>query len=156
VLGTNGTSTSSVAWTMDPMTRPQCTVLMPNGMQSTKRCWCGMCKDGSPCTSGKDGKDGNMCGFAQGPTKGPWTVANNSCTGTCNWVEATQSGRCSDNPAQSCFPDSGTIVATGLAEVHDGFYVSQLANLICMPSFNVDGLSAAVDQIGGFPGPFLA
>jgi hypothetical protein len=154
VLGTNGTSTSSVGWTMDPTTRPLCTATTATG----KHCWCGMCSDGKPCISRKDCADGGACGAAASPMPAslPWKVANNSCTGTCNWVAATQSGKCSNDPKLSCFPDTDPMVATGLAEVHDGFYIAQLANLICMPSFNVGTpISAIVDQLGGFPGPFL-
>jgi hypothetical protein len=153
VLGTNGTSTSSVQWTMDA-TRPMCTATGSTG----KSCWCGMCTDGKPCTSTKDCTTGT-CGAAKGPapTNIPWNVANNQCTnGTCNWNPATQSGRCTDDTTRPCYPDTGSMIATGLAEVHDGFYISQLANLICMPSFSTGGgLSALVDIIGGFPGPFL-
>jgi hypothetical protein len=48
------------------------------------------------------------------------------------------------------------MIATGFAQVKDEFYTAQFANLICMPSFNVGNfLSAAVDTLGGFPGPFL-
>jgi hypothetical protein len=152
-LGTNGTSTSSVGWTMDPTTRPMCTASTAMG----KHCWCGMCNNGMPCTSGKDCPDG-FCGAKNPPgnTNIAWSVANNNCTGTCNWDAATQSGRCSNDASIKCFPDSGPMIATGLAQVGDGFYITQLANLVCMPSFNVGTfLSAAVDQLGGFPGPFL-
>jgi hypothetical protein len=150
VLGTNGTSTSSVGWTMDATTRPQCTT-------AAKPCWCGMCRTGTPCTSGKDCPDG-FCGASQGPAPAniPWKVANNACMGTCNWDAATQHGTCSDKPTTPCFPDTDPMVATGFAEVHDGFYITQLANLVCMPSFSTGGgVSALVDVIGGFPGPFL-
>jgi uncharacterized protein (DUF779 family) len=117
-----------------------------------------MCGDGKPCISKKDCVDGGACGAAASLPPGniPWKVANNSCTGTCNWDAATQSGKCSDASKASCFPDTDPMVATGFAEVHDGFYIAQLANLICMSSFNVGTpISAIVDQLGGFPGPFL-
>jgi hypothetical protein len=152
VLGTNGTSTSSVGWTMDA-TRPPCTATSATG----KRCWCGVCSNGAPCIAGKDCPDG-VCGAAKGPAPSsfPWNVANNMCTGTCNWNAATQRGTCSNEPTRSCYTDTDPMVATGTAEVHDGFYIAQLANLVCMPSFNTGvGLSAFVDAIGGFPGPFL-
>jgi hypothetical protein len=151
VLGTNGTSTSSVQWTMDPATRPLCTAMN----NTAKHCWCGMCMDGKPCISNKDCSVGT-CGLAKSTTNIPWNVANNQCTGTCTWNATTQRGKCSDDPNRSCYPDSGSIVATGFAEVHDGFYVSQLANLICMPAFSTGGgVSSLVDAVGGFPGPFL-
>jgi hypothetical protein len=152
VLGTNGTSTSSVGWTMDA-TRPQCTAMNA----TAKRCWCGMCRNGLTCTSGKDCPDG-FCGAAKGPAPAsiPWNVANNACTGTCNWNATTQRGTCSDKPTTPCFPDTDPMIATGIAELHDGFSITQLANLICMPSFSTgSGISALVDAIGGFPGPFL-
>jgi hypothetical protein len=152
-LGTNGTSTSSVGWTMDPATRPLCTAASAMG----KHCWCGMCNNGTTCTSNKDCPDG-FCGAKNPPgnTNIPWSVANNNCTGTCNWDAATQSGRCSNDTNIKCFPDTEPMIATGVAQVKDGFYIAQFANLICMPSFNVGNfLSAAVDTLGGFPGPFL-
>jgi hypothetical protein len=150
-LGTNGTSTSSVRWTMDG-DRPKCTA---NG----KTCWCGMCANGKPCTSNRDCPNFDTCGAAGtmiGTQMIPWNVANNSCTDTCNWDPVTQRGKCSTPAGLSCFPDTDPMIATGLAEVHDGFYISQLANLICMPSFNTgSGFGPAVDSSGGFPGPFL-
>ena len=151
VLGTSGTSTSSVTWTMDD-NHPRCTASSVSG----QRCWCGMCSNGAPCTANKDCPD-RMCGSAQGPppANNLWAVANNSCTGKCNWNATTQTGTCADNPALPCFPDSGSMIATGAAEVHDGFYITQLANLICLPSFNSGSfVGAAVDKLGGFPGPF--
>ena len=38
---------------------------------------------------------------------------------------------------------------TGEASVGDGFYIAQLANLVCLPSFG-NGL---IDAFAGFPGP---
>lgn len=152
VLGTNGTSTSTVRWTMDA-TRPLCTAMNATG----KRCWCGVCSDGKVCTANKDCAVGT-CGAARGPapTSFPWNVANNTCMGRCIWNPTTQRGVCSDNTAVTCFPDTDPMIATGSAEVGDGFYITQLANLVCLPSFNTGvGLSAFVDAIGGFPGPFL-
>jgi hypothetical protein len=152
VLGTNGTSTSSVVWTMDG-TRPMCTEMTARG----KRCWCGVCTDnGLPCISNKDCPTGTTCGAAQGPAplNAQWRVANNSCPDQCDFNAATQRGTCRTNGLK-CFPDTGTIIATGGSEVQEGFLVSQLANLICMPSFNTGGVGALVDFAGGFPGPFL-
>jgi hypothetical protein len=156
-LGSTGTSTSSVQWTMDPATRPLCTA--PD--HTTQHCWCGLCIDGTPCMSNKDCAPGTTCGAATPPPPNNgfrWEVANNQCmTGsTCIWDAATQTGRCSNTPTQPCYPDEGSIIATGFAEVHDEFYIAQLANLVCMRSF-YDGtdFSAVVDRFAGFPGPFL-
>lgn len=152
-LGSNGTSTSSVQWTMDPATRPLCTKPDP----TTQHCWCGVCIDGTPCTSNKDCATGT-CGQAHAPDGFLWEVANNACTNgsTCLWDAATQTGRCSNAPTQPCYPDAGSIIATGFAEVHDEFYIAQLANLICMrPFYDGTDLSAVVDRFAGFPGPFL-
>jgi hypothetical protein len=152
VLGTNGTSTSSVVWTMDG-TRPACTHPSAGG----KPCWCGVCSDnGLPCTGDQDCPANSRCGAAQGPIprQVPWLVANNSCPDTCNYDPVTQRGLCPGTDLK-CFPDTGTIVATGGSEVQTGYLVSQLANLICMPSFNTDGISMFLDMFSGFPGPFL-
>jgi hypothetical protein len=156
VLGTNGTSTSSVGWTMDD-TRPLCTESKARG----RRCWCGVCSEnGLPCIGNKDCPAGTTCGAAQAPTPNiQWLVANNACPGLCDFDVTTQRGTCRTadvTNGQKCFPDTGTIVATGASEVQGGFLISQLANLICMPSFNNGGaISALVDGASGFPGPFL-
>jgi hypothetical protein len=75
---------------------------------------------------------------------------------SCVFNAATQRGHCKMEPTRSCYPDGGTIFAHGEAQVGDGFYVIQLANLVCMPAFS-DGTSLGnlYDAIGGFPGPFL-
>ena len=159
VLGTNGTSTSSVVWTMDG-TRPVCTEAKARG----KPCWCGVCSDnGLPCIGNKDCPAGSTCGAARGPAplSAPWNVANNSCPDKCSFDALTQRGTCNtpmdaNTNGLPCFPDTGTITATGGSEVQGGFLVSQLANLICMPSFNTaGGAGFLVDAAGGFPGPFL-
>jgi hypothetical protein len=109
-----------------------------------------VCGDGTACASNADCTDGSSCGATDiGGTA--ITVDNNQCGTSCTWDEATQSGTCEDDPTRSCFPDSGTITAIGVSEVRTGYYISQIANLLCMPAFS-DGL---VDQVGGFPGPFL-
>lgn len=152
-LGTNGTSTSSVVWTMDS-TRPACTE--KTAKDAVKRCWCGVCDDGTPCIASKDCKAGT-CGAAKPPgtTSIAWNVANNSCPGACNYDAMTQRGACMATNAP-CFPDDGEMVANGATEVHPEFLISQLANLICMPSFNTGNpVGAFVDAVGGFPGPFL-
>jgi hypothetical protein len=152
-LGTNGTSTSKVVWKMDE-TRPLCTE--PNARNAMKRCWCGVCNDGTPCTANKDCATG-ICGAAKSPVDMNilWSVANNSCPGKCNFDGNTHHGTCMDN-GRSCFPDDGEMVATGGAERNEDFLISQLANLICMPSFNTgDPVGAFVDAASGFPGPFL-
>ncbi|HZJ66350.1 MAG TPA: hypothetical protein VFD36_22745 [Kofleriaceae bacterium] len=157
VLGTSGTSTSSVVWKMDP-DRPKCTSMLAMG----KACWCGVCSDnGLPCTRNTDCPVGSTCGAAQGPPPGkfPWVAANNSCPDKCNYNTTTQRGTCvttDSNNGLPCFPDTGTITATGGAAVNKEFLTSRLANLICMPSFNNGELIPAfVDVVGGFPGPFL-
>lgn len=138
-----GTTTSSRAWTMDD-TRPMCTAQNA----TTKHCWCGVCDDGSPCTSTNQCASGT-CGAA---TVGGAPVAtdNHTCGAgnTCTWDATTQRGACSNAPTRACFPDTGTITARGSTEVRDGFYVAQLANLLCLPSFG--GL---LDPVSGFPGP---
>lgn len=152
-LGTNGTSTSNVVWKMDA-TRPLCTET--NARMAMKRCWCGVCNDGTPCVANKNCTTGT-CGAAKSPVNMniAWNVANNSCPGKCNFDALTQHGTCADS-GRPCFPDDGEMVATGGTEVHKEFLISQLANLICMPSFNIgDPTGAFVDAASGFPGPFL-
>ena len=106
-----------------------------------------MCGDGKPCTRRADCASGN-CGVASANSV-TYSINNHACgAGTCNWDPAKQEGRCSNTPTKTCFPDVGAIVARGTAEVREGFYIAQLANLLCMPSF--DG--GLVDMIGGFPG----
>lgn len=139
----SGTTTSSRAWTMDD-TRPSCTAQGAN----TKRCWCGVCSDGSPCTSNSQCASGT-CGAAS--VAGMAISTNNHTCGAepCIWDPATQRGTCANtSPAKACFPDAGTVIARGSAEVRDGFYIAQLANLLCLPSFG--GL---LDPVSGFPGP---
>jgi hypothetical protein len=111
-----------------------------------KPCFCGVCSNGKPCTSGLDCPTGS-CGTTQ------YTIRNNGCAGTCNWNPATQRGTCSDAPTKSCFPDGPgqELIASGEAGVGDGFLVTQLANLTCLPSFGDPG----IDSFTGFPGPVL-
>jgi hypothetical protein len=143
-LSANGTSTSERQWTMDA-TRPNCTAMGA----TTKKCWCGMCSNGQPCTRREDCPTG-ACGVATGPGGVAYNTNNHGCgMGTCNWDPAKQEGRCSNMATKPCFPDTGTIFARGTAEVREGFYIAQLANLLCMPSFDANGI---VDLIGGFPG----
>lgn len=143
----DGASTATRVWTMDA-TRPKCTT-------ENKPCWCGMCRDGTSCTANRDCPD-NQCNAIEGPPMQgsaltPYNIDNNSCAGaaTCNWDPVTRRGRCSDAMAAPCYPDSGQLTAAGRAEVRDGYYISQIANLVCMPAFG--GLP---DLVGGFPGPF--
>jgi hypothetical protein len=148
-LPASGTSTASRRWTLDD-TRPMCT---SGGVASTtERCFCGVCMNGKPCTSKLDCPTG-ACGYP-GMSPTTYNVSNNGCGGTCNWSEATQRGTCSDAPTKSCFPDGAigqALIATGEAAVRDGFLITQLANLTCLPSFG----NAGIDQFGGFPGPVL-
>ena len=147
-LPSGGASTATRVWTMDP-TRPKCTT-------KDKPCWCGMCRSGTPCIANRDCPD-NQCNATQGPPMQgsaltPYNIDNNSCVSpaTCNWDPATRRGRCTDVAAAACYPDSGQMTALGRAEVRDGYYISQIANLVCMPAFG--GLP---DSVGGFPGPFM-
>ncbi len=147
-LPANGTTTGSRAWTLDS-TRPKCT--SPTG--TAQRCWCGMCSNGDPCQSNSNCPNNTTCGAATGPGNVSYVTANHACAspGTCVWDPAVQRGHCSNAATTPCFPDAGTIVATGAAEVHDGYYISQLANLICMPPFG----DALIDGVAGFPGPLF-
>jgi hypothetical protein len=88
----------------------------------------------------------------------PINVNNNSCgNGTCNWDPIARAGTCSTSGA-SCFPDGvigEAMVAEGVAEVNQGFYIAQLANLVCMPELDGNGTGLGMDAIAGFPGPML-
>lgn len=148
-LPAGGTSTASKKWTLDA-TRPLCTKA---GASTTEPCWCGVCNDGLPCIANGDCATGT-CGFA-GSAATPVNVNNNACNApnTCLWDDTTQTGHCS-NSTVSCYPEGvlgQSMTATGIAEVHDGFFISQLANLVCLPAF--DG--GFLDSVAGFPGPFL-
>jgi hypothetical protein len=155
-LPMNGTATSNRAWTMST-TRPKCTATSAG----TKSCWCGMCRDGSTCIEDHDCAVGS-CGASAGPPPKniAYSVANNSCTDAggdaCVWNASTQRGHCKVMTNKPCFPDTGTMFARGEAQVGDGFYVIQLANIVCMPAFS-DGspLGNLLDGASGFPGPFL-
>lgn len=141
-------TTASKRWSMTPTDteHPRCT---GSGAAGKKPCWCGVCTDGTPCTADFECASGACA--AKGPGSATHVLKNNACGSGCLWDDATQTGRCADAPATPCFPDSGDVVATGVAEKHDGFYISQVANLECMPSFG----SAAIDGVAGFPGPLL-
>ena len=143
----DGASTATRVWTMDA-TRPKCTV------GGDKPCWCGMCRDGKSCIANRDCAD-NQCNAIEGPPMQgsaltPYNIDNNACTTTCNWDPATQRGTCDDATAAPCYPDSGQLIARGLAEVQDGYYISKIANLVCMPAFG-----GVPDTVGGYPGPFI-
>ncbi|HTR52030.1 MAG TPA: hypothetical protein VMJ10_15060 [Kofleriaceae bacterium] len=152
----SGASTLSVEWTMDA-SRPFCT---SGGSNLAKQCWCGICSDGTPCTENSQCSD-NVCGSAM-IGSASFAVNNNSCGGAgCNWDPTTQSGTCSGKNT-SCFPDTGSMTATGAAEVHNvpggTYYISQIADLVCMPSFTGTtgtGTGALIDSVAGFPGPML-
>jgi hypothetical protein len=148
-LPAHGSSTATHQWTMDPETRPDCTRSGAN-----KPCWCGVCDDGSPCTQNADCMTGNCGADNSGPGGDPpdypWNTDNHNCASTCDWDPVTQTGTCAGS-GTSCYPDTGSIVARGESEVRDGFYVSEIANLLCMPAFG----DSSVDPIGGFPGPLL-
>jgi hypothetical protein len=152
-LPANGTSTASRMWTMDG-TRPSCTNA---GLATGEPCWCGICSDGTPCIADSECADGSSCGAA-GSTMDPINVKNNGCgNDVCNWDPIARSGTCSVSGA-SCFPDGvigESMVAEGAAEMSQGFFIAQLANLVCMPE--LDGVSTGfgMDAIAGFPGPML-
>jgi hypothetical protein len=149
-------STQTTQWTMDA-TRPKCT---GSGSFLTKSCWCGICSDGTPCVENSQCSD-NVCGT---PTIGgaQFNVENNSCGGAgCNWNATTNNGAC-NGTGTSCFPDTGSMLAVGSAEVHYGgggvSYISQVASLTCMPSFTGatgTGIGVMFDSESGFPGPLL-
>jgi hypothetical protein len=98
-----------------------------------------------------------ICGAA-GTTQDPINVKNNGCgAGTCNWDPIARAGTCSNNGA-SCFPDGeigASMVAEGAAEMNQGFFIAQLANLVCMPELDGVGTGFGMDAIAGFPGPML-
>lgn len=146
-IGLPGASatTANHAWTMDD-TRPMCTAQD----RTNKHCWCGMCNDSTPCSADHDCKTGRCNATSGMPDAQDYVIDNNYCQAGCAWNDATQSGVCNDDPSIACYPDSGTIVAEGSAEVHDGFYIAQIANLQCMPAFD-----PLVSQVAGFPGPLL-
>lgn len=146
-LPANGTSTASRMWTMDD-TRPRCTA---NGAQTGEPCWCGVCSDGAPCIADNECAVGT-CGAA-GTAQDPINTSNDSCSGTCDWDPTSRAGTCSDDPAKSCFPSGlgASMAARGAAEVNQGFFISQLANLVCMPALDGNFL----DAVSGFPGPML-
>ncbi len=54
-------------------------------------------------------------------------------------------------PTKPCFPDDAPLVADGAAEVKDGFYIVQIANLSCMQPFG----NPFLDGVAGFPGPLF-
>jgi len=138
-------TTGTQRWTMEP-SRPNCTASGATG----KDCWCGMCSNGTSCITDSDCPIGT-CGAATGPPgTTTYNTNNHSCTGSCNWDPVQRRGRCSNDATKPCFPDSGTIVAAGSSEVGDGFYMSKIATLRCMPSFG-----GFVDPAAGFPGPML-
>jgi hypothetical protein len=140
----DGTSTGGRSWTMDPTSRPLCT---GTGSGAPKHCWCGMCSDGTPCTDSRQCPSGACTGSG---SAGSYNTLNNSCgSAGCAWSETTHSGKCVGSTT-SCFPDTGTISAVGFAEVHEGFYTEQIANITCMPPFNPN-----LDGVIGVPGPLL-
>ena len=155
-LASTDATTSDRAWTMDA-TRPGCTSAMYSVGQN---CWCGMCGDGATCTSDDDCAIGS-CGVGSagsGSAAVTFSTANNSCAAgnSCQWDSATQTGRCTNETDHACFPDSGTIIAHGSAEVRSpGVYNSQISNLICLPNVGGGAFGGLIDGGAGFPGPLL-
>jgi hypothetical protein len=155
-LPANRASTQSVVWTMDA-TRPKCTA---SGLSIATQCWCGICSDGTPCFEDSQCSTG-VCGVpAIGSAQ--FNVHNNNCgSAGCNWDPTTQSGTC-NGTMTGCIPDTGSITAAGAAAVHyvpgGKYYVSQLAELGCLPSFaglNPSPLGTMIDASAGLPGPIL-
>jgi hypothetical protein len=136
------TSTGKHVWTMDN-NHPLC-----SGSGAPLHCWCGVCSDGTACSQDSDCATGT-CGTAMGSSSE--TIRNNNCTSGCTWDPTTETGSCVAPVGTSCFPNLGSISATGVAEVHPGYYISQLANLECMPPTGNPG----IDMVAGFPGPLL-
>ena len=136
------TSTGKHVWTMDN-SHPLCS-------GGSTHCWCSVCSDGTACSQDSDCATGT-CGAGIGSGSGSTMIHNNSCTGACTWNSTTETGTCVTPAGLSCFPNLGSISATGVAEVHPGYYISQLANLLCMPATGNSG----IDGFAGFPGPLL-
>lgn len=147
-VAAQGLTTASVAWSLDD-TRPFCT----ESSSTTERCWCGVCNpSGAACFRDSQCPTGETCGFA-GPGD-EFITANNQCPETdggpaCIWDSEAEVGACADDSGKACFPDDQAIQARGSAEVRNGFYISTLAGLLCLPA-SPDSLS---NSIVGFPGP---
>lgn len=146
----SGASTTPTSWTLDD-SRPHCTVSPFTALE----CWCGVCEDtATPCASDAECGEGGSCGWPGEDAGNPtYRTAPDSCEGTCDWDEETSVGTCdnADGVEVGCLPRSGTVEVQGGAEVLDGYYVSTIGLLTCMPASG----SALLDGIAGFPGPLV-
>jgi hypothetical protein len=134
---TNHIGTASQVWTMHD-DKPFCTA----AGHTSDRCWCGECDDtGLPCENNSDCPTGT-CNAGDGvPTK------PHACpVGDCIWDDATQTGECANGTP--CFTNDGEIRVPGDNHVMDGFYISRLAGLQCLPATGIQ----STDQIIGLPG----
>jgi hypothetical protein len=80
-----------------------------------------------------------------------YRVAPDSCTTPCEWNEETQSGSClrGDGRRVGCLPRSGTIAVRGGTVLREGYNVTTIGLLTCMPPSG----DPTLDTIAGFPGP---
>jgi hypothetical protein len=148
VIPADGASTTPKFWTLDD-SRPNCTVSPFQALH----CWCGVCEDSAlPCFSDAQCGAGSSCGWP-GPIPGmpQYRVAPDSCTTPCEWNEETQSGSClrGDGRRVGCLPRSGTIAVRGGTVLREGYNVTTIGLLTCMPSSG----DPTLDTIAGFPGP---
>jgi hypothetical protein len=144
----SGASTTPSFWTMDD-TRPNCTA----DTFTSSSCWCGVCEETAlPCFSDSQCGPGRACGWPGPDPKAPvYNVAPNGCAETCAWNEVTQSGSCLNTGGQEvgCLPGSGSIEVRASAAVLEGYYLSTIGLLTCVPATG----QPAVDVVTGLPGP---
>lgn len=144
----SGASTTPTFWTMDD-TRPSCTV--PE--YSSESCWCGVCEGtGVPCFSDEQCGPASSCGWpGPDPAEPLYRIAPDSCADSCVWDEETQSGSCLDGSGLEvgCLPRSGSIEVAAGAAVLEGYYLSTIGLLTCVPATG----NAIVDNLSGLPGP---
>lgn len=145
-------STAGDRWVLDD-SRPMCT----RSGEEDRHCWCGVCADDerSACLSDSD-CPGSTCGNS-GTDTSPIIVGQDACADgeTCIWDEASLLGSCLDNGGDevSCFPTVGEFNVKGTTSVQDGFYVSSMAVLSCIPK--IDTPETFFDAQFGFPGPLV-
>ena len=153
-LPQHGSASSGRVWRMDE-TRPFCT---RSGLED-QHCWCGVCADDPllPCTRDSECPTGT-CGTADGPTDVPVVTAQSGCAQgeVCNWNPETLLGSCLDASGQetACMPADGEFSVNGSTAVQDGFFVTQVALLSCVPQIEPDG-AFGLDALYGFPGPIV-
>jgi hypothetical protein len=144
----SGASTTPTFWTMDD-TRPGCT----DPAHAGESCWCGVCEDTAlPCFSDEQCGPDSICGWPGPDPKLPlYKVAPNSCADTCIWDEVEQNGYCLDESGVEvgCLPQEGTIEVAAGAAVLEGYYLSTIGLLTCVPATG----NPLVDDLSGLPGP---